>query len=116
MSFDWKDYVHLAEDLLNRPEESYLRSAISRAYYGVFCIARNRKGHKEFAGSNVHWTVINEYKNSSDRNERNIGRILDNLRRSRNDADYNEDKSIDKGLAERAVYSAKHVLASMGIP
>lgn len=116
MSFDWEDYVYLAEDLLSQPEESYLRSAISRAYYGVFCIARNRKGYKEFAGSNVHWRVINEYKNSSDRNERNVGRVLDKLRKSRNDADYNEDKPINKDLAERAVYSAKHILASMGIP
>jgi uncharacterized protein (UPF0332 family) len=114
VSFDWKDYVYLAEDLLNRPEESYLRSAISRAYYGVFCIARNNKGYKDFAGSNVHWKVINEYKNSSDRNERNLGRILDNLRRSRNDADYNEDKLISGDLAARAVLLAKNVLATIG--
>ena len=114
MSFDWKDYVYLAEELLNRPEEAYLRSAISRAYYGVFCIARNRKGCKEFTRANVHWEVINKYKNSSDRNERNIGRILDNLRRSRNDADYNEDKLISGDLAERAVLLAKNVLASIG--
>jgi len=116
MSFDWRNYVYLAEDLLNRPEESCLRSAISRAYYGVFCIARNTKGYKKFAGPNIHWRVINEYKNSSDRNERNIGRILDNLRRSRNDADYNEDKSINRELAERAVLLARHVSTRMGIP
>ena len=116
MSFDWKDYVYLAEDLLNRAEESYLRSSISRAYYGVFCIARNRKGYKKYTGSDVHWKVINEYKNSSDKNEQDIGRILDKLRKSRNDADYNEDRPINKGFAERAVYSAKRILTSMGIP
>jgi uncharacterized protein (UPF0332 family) len=113
MNFDWKDYVYLAEDLLKRPEESCLRSAISRAYYGVFGIARNMKGYKEFARSNIHWKVINGYKNSAVKNERNIGRILDKLRRSRNDADYNEEKTVSKSLTERAVYSARDVLAKL---
>jgi len=115
MSFDWKDYVYLAEELLNRNEESCLRSSISRAYYGAFCIARNRKGYKKYTGTDLHWKVINEYKDSSDGTEQNIGRILDKLRRSRNDADYDENKSIDKKLAERIVMSAKQILNSMGI-
>ena len=116
MSFDWKDYVYLAEDLLNQTEESYLRSSISRAYYGVFCMARNKKDYKNYTGSdNIHWKVINEYKSSSSRNEQNIGRILDSLRKSRNDADYNEDRPINKALAERVVLSAKNIFKSMRI-
>ena len=118
MSFDWKDYVDLAEDLLNRAEESCFRSSISRAYYGVFCIARNKKGYRNYKsnqGENMHWIVINAYKNSSDANEQNIGRILDKLRRSRNDADYDENRSIDKNHAERIVVSAKQILTYMGI-
>lgn len=116
MSFDWKEYVYLAEELLTRDEESSFRSAISRAYYGAFCIARNRKSYKNYTGSDVHWKVINEYKNSRDKNERNIGRILDKLRKSRNDADYNEDKPVNRGLAERAVFLANRILTSIGIP
>lgn len=115
MSFDWKDYVYLAEELLGRQEESALRSSISRAYYGVFCIARNKKGYKNYTGSNVHLTVINAYKNSQDRNEQSIGQTLDKLRKSRNKADYNEDRLIDKSLAERMVCSAKQILISMEI-
>ena len=46
MNFDWKLFVQLANELINcqRTEnlkEAYLRTAISRSYYGVFCIARN---------------------------------------------------------------------------
>jgi hypothetical protein len=43
MSFDWKLYVQLAVDFYRSEalKEAYFRSAISRAYYGVFCIARN---------------------------------------------------------------------------
>jgi len=115
VSFGWKDYINLAEDLLDQSEESCFRSAVSRAYYGAFCIARNVKGFKDFTGANIHWKVINEYKNSSDKNERNIGRILDKLRRARNNADYNEDKPVTRGIAERAVISAKYILTSIEI-
>lgn len=118
MSFNWRDYVYLAEELLNQEEESCLRSSISRAYYGVFCIARNKKSYRNYKlkeGESMHWVVINAYKNSSDANEQNIGRILDKLRKSRNDADYDESRSIDKNLAERMVISAKQILTWMGI-
>ena len=110
MSFNWNDYVDLAEDLLNRTEESCFRSSISRAYYGVFCTVRNIKGYNNYAGPDVHWKVINEYKSSRDKKEQNIGRILDKLRKARNDADYNEVKTINKKLAERIVISAKDIL------
>ena len=118
MSFDWKDYVYFAEELLNREEKACLRSSISRAYYGVFCVTRNKKGYKNYKpkpGENIHCVVINAYKNSSDRNEQNIGRILDKLRKSRNDADYDESRSIDRKLAERMILSAKQILSFMGI-
>lgn len=118
MSFDWKDYVYLADELSGREEESCLRSSISRAYYGLFCLARNNKSYQNYVpkkGENIHWIVINAYKNSSDKNEQDIGRILDKLRRSRNGADYNEDRPINKGLAQRAVYSAMRILTDMGI-
>lgn len=116
MSFDWRDYVELAEDLLNETEESCYRTSVSRAYYGVFCTARNKKGYQNYQakwGENIHRIVIDVYKNSPDRSEKNIGRILDSLRRSRNDADYNENKLINKDYAKRAVGSAKIILTSL---
>lgn len=106
----------IAEELLRRSDESSLRSSISRAYYGVFCIARNKKDYKNFRlkkGESLHWIVINAYKQSRDRREKEIGRILDNLRRFRNNADYDEDKPIHRGLAERAFLSAKQILTSL---
>jgi len=68
MSFHWEKYVYLAEELMNRKDDAYLRSSISRAYYGVWCLARNKKGYKRYKprkGENIHWKVINEYKNST---------------------------------------------------
>ena len=110
MSFDWSSFVVLAENLLSNEEESYFRFSMSRAYYGVFCIARNSKGMKEYKGPYVHKAVISKFKDSNDRSERNIGRILDNLRKSRNDSDYNEDIIISKDLAKRRLHQAKQIL------
>ena len=41
MAFDWEDYLSLAKELASRADEAALRSAASRAYYAVFCKARN---------------------------------------------------------------------------
>jgi len=113
MSFDWKEYVKLAEELSENQNEAHLRSAISRAYYGVFCISRNKKAFKNYKlkkGENIHWMVINAYKNSPNYNDELAGKYLDELRKNRNNADYDEDKNIDKGLAERAIHKAKEIL------
>lgn len=87
-----------------------MRSAISRAYYGIFCIARNKKGYNEYYGADVHRKVINDYKNSINEDEQEIGGILDRIRKLRNHADYDENKSIDKNVAYRAVELAKYAL------
>jgi len=113
MSFNWKDYVTFAEDCLQRNGEACLRSSISRAYYGIFCIARNRKGYMGHVG---HLKVIDLYKDSTNQDEQNIGQILDELRRKRNKADYEENFRIDRLLAERVVGKAKHALTLMGFP
>jgi len=119
MSFNWHDYVLLAEELLNSKEESYLRSSISRSYFGAFCVARNKKGYQDYSGKsreNIHWKVIKEYRDSKTLQEQNIGRILDKLRRSRNEADYDEKKIIKRELAERMVIMAKNILMNMELP
>ena len=47
MSFDWREYLVLAEALLQArtrlaQEEACCRAAVSRAYYAVYGVARNR--------------------------------------------------------------------------
>ncbi len=118
MSFNWKDYVSLAEDLVDSAQESTLRSCVSRAYYGVFCIARDGKSYKSYKpkpGENLHRKIIDEYKNSSDVKEQQTGLTLDNLRKSRNYADYDADKQINGRIAQRAVNRAKQILENLGM-
>lgn len=113
MSFDWKDYVSLSEELARRKEESCLRSSISRGYYGVFCIARNKMGYKSYEKADVHSKVMQALKKARAGDWRKIGWNLDELRRARNDADYDEEKQVKKGLAERMLILAKGVLEKL---
>lgn len=117
MSFDWRLYIKLAGKLINFQgekslAESYSRSAISRAYYGVFCSSRNFLSLRGIAvpKRDVHRFVIDRYKKSLDLNEKKIGIELDRLRRDRNDADYEDRKSIDKNYALRSYGRSKGIL------
>lgn len=113
MSFDWIDFIKLAKKLVKNQDEASLRSVISRAYYGVFCIARNKKGLKNYKKSNVHRKVIIHYQSSNNSDEKYVGKILDDLRRERNDADYNEDKVVNSELAQRILLKANNVLKKL---
>ncbi len=115
MSFDWKEFIILSDNIvkMDPSNEANLRTGISRAYYGVFCIARNRKGLKNDKSGKVHRNVINSYKTSNDKNEKYIGKILDDLRRQRNDADYDEDKEIGIDLTERVLLKTKEILKKL---
>jgi len=113
MSFDWRKYIKLAEDLLGQGDEAHWRSSISRAYYGVFCLARNKAGYKHVKKSDVHRAVIQYYKMSSSPDDKFVGKVLDELRRNRNDADYNDDKVIDFRLAERVLFKSFKILEKL---
>jgi len=122
MSFNWINYVYIAEGLQPKTEEAYIRCSISRAYYGVFCPARNIKGLKNYLKTkedwepSIHIAVINAYRHSTYTNDKQIGVRLDTLRKLRVDADYNEDISLSKDFADRAVIKAKDILKRLGIP
>jgi uncharacterized protein (UPF0332 family) len=125
MSFDWKDYIKLAKKLYDEVnkdsmEEAYNRAIISRSYYGIFCISRIKAGLESYrprlhtSDPGVHEKVIGYYKNSNKPEEKQAGKILDDLRRYRNNADYDRNKNIDRDLAERAILKANEVLSIFG--
>lgn len=99
MSFDWSEYLTLAQELASKAtnsaiQEAHLRCAISRAYYAAFCKARNlldsKDGYKTPRGMNVHWDVVEKFENSSDATRRYVGTLLRNLRSTRNIVDYQD--------------------------
>jgi len=123
MSFDWTDLLTLAEALKSDPNspgprEASLRSAISRAYYAAFCVARNfGRDRGEFTPTGTgtdHGLVRNHFLLSSDRTRRKIGADLDRLRDSRNKADY-DDVLVGRPapLAQSSIDRARNVLTAV---
>lgn len=99
MTFDWEDYLRLAEALLRERsrlslEEACLRSAISRAYYAAFVRARNFATDRDgFIPSHTgadHRRVNKHFKSSPDRMRRQIGTNLNRIRGCRASADYED--------------------------
>ncbi len=111
MSFDWLKYIILAKECAKRTEEEYLRTAISRAYYGAFCFLRDEKGiiTKNYS-SGQHQIVIETYKFSGNKYERQIGDKLAKLKKQREDADYDSNKQIISGDIKRALLRADEIM------
>lgn len=120
MSFNWQLYLDLAHELIEhqkerRLEEAYLRSAISRSYYCVFCTIRDllRGKGKRIPKKDTHKFVIDCYRNSADLKERQIGLSLDRLRIARIDADYEDNAEINFNKARLVYLMSHHVLQDL---
>lgn len=99
MSFDWREYFALAQELSGQAgvtsagTEARLRSALSRAYYAAFCQARNHLRDREgerLPEAQVHTYVRDRFRDSADAARQQIGHHLNRLRIDRNKADYND--------------------------
>lgn len=104
MKFDWSEYFDLAQELAAISEnsassEAKLRSAVSRAYYSVFCLSRNylrdiekdpRLSRRNSFDINEHQYVAEEFIFHKSKNPKiiKIGENLSRLRELRNKADY----------------------------
>jgi len=119
MKFDWKSYIQLSEKLLSWSEisleEARLRTALSRCYYGVFCIARNKLIAK---GINIpkvdtHKFVREKYQTSPDTTEKKIAKNLRRLWNDRIEADYENEANINLQRAKVAIELAKRTLKEL---
>lgn len=120
MSFDWSDFLKLAESLARAEiasslEEAALRSAISRAYYAAYCASRNHArdlGGITLTGQARDHGIVKEYfKHSRVRDHKKIGAKLDHLRDNRNCADYDDDLQGDlRALTQLSLAEAHNIL------
>lgn len=122
MPFDWNEYLKLAQELLGNDEviadeDSKRRSAISRAYYSSFCNARNFL--KDVYGEDVpedtdaHRFVKETLQRNSNFDLRIAGTKLGTLRVDRNKADYENEVTGLKKLAELSILNAEQVRESI---
>jgi hypothetical protein len=115
VTFPRTSSVTLAEQLAQGDSEAAHRSAISRAYYGVYRVARdtypNPQRYAQSEGS--HQALVSALKQSGERVKYGIGVQLDNLRRERTVADYDGALTITQARAVAAVQRARTLLAHL---
>lgn len=90
--FKWIKFWHVGEHLrMFSNNEEYQRTAVGRYYYPCYLIARdiynNTKGRKSYSKIS-HKSLIRHFTNSESEEDQNIGLRLKELRKIRNNADY----------------------------
>ena len=123
MSFDWTEFLTLAEELLQNPDspgprEASLRSAVSRAYYAAYRFALNfERDRNEYTPSGYATDqigLVKHFQSSPDRDRRKLGVDIDRLRLNRGQADYNDVLENDPmQLARSSVEKAREVLDAL---
>jgi uncharacterized protein (UPF0332 family) len=122
MTFDWTEYLNLAQELAGQAtkpasKEARLRSSVSRAYYATFCEARNHlrdvEGHSILSTGEVHGYVRDEFKNSADRLKRQIGINLDRLRVYRNKVDYDDSVTGLSSMVTMSLKLARKIISAL---
>jgi len=123
MSFNWTEYHSLAQELAGQPvsprpaeQEARLRAAISRAYYAVFCTARNHLRDKEgctIPRKGVHKYVHEQFKIGPDQLRQQIGHALNRLHIDRCKADYDDTVGGVTQMAEADLLLVGQMLVSL---
>lgn len=122
--FDWKEYLTVAEDLAagrapTASEEARARAAVSRAYYAVFCRARDylvdcqEISPRRQDEAQLHREVSERLKLSVDGRRRDLGTRLAVLRAARNRCDYEAEVRDVQKLEAEALVSARHAFARL---
>jgi hypothetical protein len=125
MSFNWAEYLSLAEHLcgvqVSGPHagvEAHHRAAVSRAYYASYVSARNRLRDVDRvpipALGNPHRFVADPYVNNPDLSRVQIGIELDRLRVARNKCDYDDSVRHLPSLWRRSLARAAQILTDLG--
>ncbi|HSF73228.1 MAG TPA: HEPN domain-containing protein [Microcoleus sp.] len=124
MKFDWSEYFNLAKELAETTKEAELRSAVSRAYYSAFCLARNylrdiqqgsRLSRNKTYDINAHQYVADEFIHHQSKSQTmiEIGKDLSRLRKMRNKADYEDTMFNLKREARTALMLAQNIISAL---
>lgn len=124
MSFNWAEYLDLAQQLTDTSSivsvgtEAKSRAAISRAYYAAFCKSRNHvrdiDGKLVPTSADAHRFVKSQFKSSKDAVRQRIGKNLDRLRIERNKADYDDVVLSMPATTKFALALAQDVVSNLG--
>src|SRR5438067_12577797 len=107
---DFRDYLSLATTLSQGPTEAEWRSACSRGYYAAFHVARQLLlglGFLVPQADRAHGYLWLRLSNAGVTEVRRAGRLLNDLRRERNRADYDDHRTITQAMAAQNVQVAE---------
>lgn len=113
---DFRDYLNLAVALVNGSTEAEWRSAVSRAYYAAFHVARQLLTSLNFAvplAERAHGYLWLRLANAGHADVRNAGNRLNALRRERNRADYDAHISVIQSIARTHVRRAEEIIQAL---
>ena len=126
MAFDWINFVNLAREFERGTSqattaderEAMLRSAISRAYFGAYCHARNYA--LKFLGFQGSMDVDDHSrlrKHIKDKRRAEVAKKLEVLRLWRNFCDYDDIVTINLAEAvSKAIHAADYVFNALKPP
>ena len=123
MTFDWGDYLTIADQLACQgeeagPQEACFRAAISRSYYAAFISSRNVARDKDDlcltdTGTD-HARVRDHYQYDPHRRKQKVGSDLGKLKKRRESADYDDVLSGNpRSMAISSVQVARNVLHNL---
>ena len=110
---NWRDFLLLATRLAAAGTEADWRSAVSRAYYAAFHVARTLLAGWNFVvprADRAHQYLVFRLSNSGEPAVEQSGRDLETLRRLRNRADYDEKPALTQPQANAAVQLAANII------
>jgi uncharacterized protein (UPF0332 family) len=111
-----RDFLTLADRLVTGATEAEWRSAVSRAYYAAFHVARELLTGLGFTvprQDRAHRHLIYRLTNCGDPGVSQAGRDLDALRGDRNDADYDFNRPVSAAQAPVQVRLAERVIQTL---
>jgi uncharacterized protein (UPF0332 family) len=97
-----REFLDLAEELIAGSSEAYWRTAVSRAYYCAFHVARSlmeKAGFKVPESDAAHSYLAMRLSNAKHPEIEEAGRGLEDSRRARNRADYRINLPFDEAKA-----------------
>ena len=121
MSFDWREFLILAHQLIGSGkaranQESHRRSSISRAYYAAFCAARDNLPSSAAIPptGEAHQKVPKCYERTPGKLNKRIATNLRRLRDARRKADYDDAVTGLASLATVSVQRAEQLFSDLG--
>ncbi|MFO0964747.1 MAG: HEPN domain-containing protein [Gemmataceae bacterium] len=113
---NWRDFIWLAGRLASAATEAEWRSAVSRAYYAAFHVARRLFTDLRFnvpRADRAHQYLVFRLSNGGEPAVEQTGRDLDTLRRLRNRADYDDAPVLTQAQASAAVRLAEGIIQAL---